>query len=65
MASGKMSGNSSAAVGTDAYPATGTHLRIGIACATEHRSIDISLETAGIGPDGRKRKWPVELFNLR
>jgi protein arginine N-methyltransferase 3 len=64
MASAKPSGDRFAAVGTDACPATKIHLRISIARAVEHRSIDISLETAGIGPDGRKRKWPAQLFTL-
>jgi protein arginine N-methyltransferase 3 len=62
MASGKLSDDRLAAVGTDACPAMKIHLRISI--AVEHRSIDISLETAGIGSDGSKRKWPVQIFNL-
>lgn len=54
-----------AAVGTDACPAVKVHLRISIArAASPHRSIDISLEIAGIAPDGRKRSWPVQIFNL-
>ena len=64
MASGKLSDDRLAAVGTDACPAMKIHLRISIARAVEHRSIDISLETAGIGSDGSKRKWPVQIFNL-
>lgn len=54
-----------AAIGTDVCPAARIHLRISIARAPEHRSIDISLETIGIGIGGRKRSWPVQLFNLR
>lgn len=62
--SAKLSSDTFAAVGTDACPATKIHLRISIARAVEHRSIDISLETAGIVPDGRKHKWPARLFTL-
>ncbi|XP_015894716.3 probable protein arginine N-methyltransferase 3 [Ziziphus jujuba] len=65
IASEKFSRDRSTAIGTDAYPATRIHLRISIVRASQHRSIDISLETAGVGPDGRKRSWPVQLFNLR
>lgn len=64
IASGNSNPNSSAAVGTDASPAKRIHLRISIARATEHRSIDISLETSGYAADGRKRGWPVQIFNL-
>ena len=64
MASGKPSGDRLAAIGTEACPATKIQLRVSIARAVEHRSIDISLETAGIGSDGRKCKWPVQIFNL-
>ncbi|KAF3434258.1 hypothetical protein FNV43_RR25361 [Rhamnella rubrinervis] len=65
IASEKLSADRSAAVGTDACPASRIHLRISIARASQHRSIDISLETTGVGPDGRKHSWPVQLFNLR
>ncbi|KAE8038434.1 hypothetical protein FH972_010945 [Carpinus fangiana] len=64
IASAEPSSDTFAAVGTEACPATKIHLRISIARAVEHRSIDISLETAGIGPDGRKHKWPAQLFTL-
>ncbi|KAK7856912.1 putative protein arginine n-methyltransferase 3 [Quercus suber] len=47
-----------AAIGTEACPAMKIQLRVSIARAVEHRSIDISLETVGIGSDGRKCKWP-------
>lgn len=53
-----------AAVGTEACPARSIQSRISIVRAAQHRSIDISLETTGIGPDGRKRSWPVQIFNL-
>lgn len=53
-----------APVGTDACPAEKIRLRISIARAPEHRSIDISLEAVGIDLDGRKRNWPVQIFNL-
>lgn len=55
---------SSAAVGSDACPAVRLNLRVSIARGVQHRSIDISLEIAGIGVDGRKRNWPVQIFNL-
>lgn len=65
MAPGKPYVDKSAAVGTDACPASRIHLRISIARAVEHhRSIDISIETSGVDLDGRKRCWPVQIFNL-
>lgn len=64
IASSKFTAKGSAAVGTDAYPALKILLRISIARATEHRCIDISLETAGVGANGQKRSWPVQMFNL-
>ncbi|KAL9407158.1 hypothetical protein Peur_004130 [Populus x canadensis] len=65
MAPGKPYVDKSAAVGTDACPASRIHLRISIARAVEHhRSIDISIETSGVDLDGRKRRWPVQIFNL-
>ncbi|XP_011000613.1 PREDICTED: probable protein arginine N-methyltransferase 3 [Populus euphratica] len=65
MAPGKPNVDNSAAVGTDACPASRIHLRISIARAVEHhRSIDISIETSGVDLDGRKRCWPVQMFNL-
>ncbi|KAK3219341.1 hypothetical protein Dsin_013311 [Dipteronia sinensis] len=64
MASGNFSANKTEAIGTDTCPAGRIHLRVSIARAVEHRSIDISLETTGIGSDGRKRSWPVQIFNL-
>ncbi|XP_050235016.1 probable protein arginine N-methyltransferase 3 [Mercurialis annua] len=51
-------------VGTNASPASRIHLRISIVRAVEHRSIDISMETVAVGPDGQKRGLPVQLFNL-
>ncbi|KAJ8573053.1 hypothetical protein K7X08_009564 [Anisodus acutangulus] len=53
-----------AAVGTDACPAVKIQCRISVVRATQHRSIDISMELSGIGPFGRKRNWPAQLFNL-
>uniref|UniRef100_A0A5B7BJ35 Methyltransferase domain-containing protein n=1 Tax=Davidia involucrata TaxID=16924 RepID=A0A5B7BJ35_DAVIN len=64
MAAGKPNANSSAAVGTDACPAVKILSRISIARAAQHRSIDISLEIAGIGSDGRKCSRPAQMFNL-
>ncbi|XWS65458.1 hypothetical protein CRYUN_Cryun05aG0114300 [Craigia yunnanensis] len=64
MASSKFTAEGSAAVGTDACPASKILLRISIARATQHRCIDISLETAGVGANGQKRSWPVQMFNL-
>lgn len=62
--SGKSNIDKSAAVGTEACPAVRIPLRISIARASQHRNIDISLETAGVDPHGRKRNWPVQIFNL-
>ncbi|PSS18961.1 Protein arginine N-methyltransferase [Actinidia chinensis var. chinensis] len=54
-----------AAVGTESCPAVKIHSRISIArAASQHRCIDISLEIAVIGPDGLKRSWPAQIFNL-
>ncbi|KAG4989148.1 hypothetical protein JHK85_032131 [Glycine max] len=39
------------AIGTEVYPATKIDLRVSIVRSTEHRSIDISLEAAGVEPD--------------
>ncbi|XP_062199744.1 probable protein arginine N-methyltransferase 3 [Phragmites australis] len=55
---------SSASVGTDECPAVVIKSRISIVRASEHRSIDISIETTAISSDGRKRGWPVQIFNL-
>lgn len=55
---------SSALAGTDECPATALRSRISIVRASEHRSIDISVETTAISSDGRKRSWPVQIFNL-
>lgn len=53
-----------AAVGTEACSAVKIYSRISIARASPHRSVDISLEISGICPDGRKRSWPIQIFNL-
>lgn len=55
---------SSALAGTDECPTTTLSSRINIVRASEHRSIDISVETTAISSDGRKRSWPVQIFNL-
>uniref|UniRef100_A0A0E0LNX6 type I protein arginine methyltransferase n=1 Tax=Oryza punctata TaxID=4537 RepID=A0A0E0LNX6_ORYPU len=55
---------SSASVGTEECPAVTIRSRISIVRASEHRSIDISIETMGTSSDGRKRSWPVQIFNL-
>jgi protein arginine N-methyltransferase 3 len=56
--------DSSASVGTAECPAVTVRSRISIVRASEHRSIDISVETTGISSDGRKRSWPAQIFNL-
>ncbi|KAL6596932.1 hypothetical protein ACP70R_047066 [Stipagrostis hirtigluma subsp. patula] len=55
---------SSASVGTDECPAMTIRSRISIVRASEHRSIDISVETTAVSSDGRQRSWPVQIFNL-
>nr|GLL40988.1 probable protein arginine N-methyltransferase 3 [Ipomoea trifida] len=65
MSSGRSSGcDKSEAVGTDACPAVRMQSRISIARGIQHRKIDISMEVTAFGPDGRKRSWPGQLFNL-
>ncbi|GMI83307.1 protein arginine methyltransferase 3, ARABIDOPSIS THALIANA PROTEIN ARGININE METHYLTRANSFERASE 3 [Hibiscus trionum] len=64
VASREFAAEESADVGTGACPASKILLRISIARATQHRCIDISLETAGVCTDGRKRSWPAQIFNL-
>ncbi|TVU10780.1 hypothetical protein EJB05_44327 [Eragrostis curvula] len=54
----------SASAGTEECPAVMIRSRISIVRASEHRSIDISVETTAICSDGRKRSWPVQIFNL-
>ncbi|MCL7021954.1 hypothetical protein MKW94_011669 [Papaver nudicaule] len=53
-----------AIIGTESYPAVKIQPRISIVRAAEHRSIDISLETTAVGVGGRKRSYPVQIFNL-
>ncbi|KAL3349299.1 hypothetical protein AABB24_022436 [Solanum stoloniferum] len=53
-----------AAVGTDACPVVKIQCRISVVRAAQHRSIDISMELSGIGPFGRKRNWPAQMFNV-
>ncbi|XP_020888237.1 probable protein arginine N-methyltransferase 3 [Arabidopsis lyrata subsp. lyrata] len=52
------------AIGTKECPASSIHLRMSVARAHEHRSIDISLEATGLSSNGQKRRWPVQIFNL-
>lgn len=52
-------------IGTEVYPAVKIDLRVSIVRSTEHRSIDISMEAAGVGPDGQRRSWPAQLFSLQ
>ncbi|CAA7016215.1 unnamed protein product [Microthlaspi erraticum] len=52
------------AIGTVECPAARIHLRVSVARASEHRSIDISLEATGVSSKGQKRCWPVQIFNL-
>lgn len=61
---GEHLGDGCAIVGTDACPAARLSLRVSIARASQHRSIDISLETTAVSSDGRKQQWPVQIFNL-
>lgn len=65
IATGKSSTDKSLAIGSDSCPAAQISLRISIARASLHRNIDISMETTGVGPDGRKRSWPVQFFKLQ
>lgn len=64
IASGDFSAAKTETIGTDICPAARIHLRVSIARAAEHRSIDVSLETTSVGCDGRKCSWPVQMFNL-
>ncbi|KAL0900307.1 hypothetical protein Bca101_084268 [Brassica carinata] len=52
------------AIGTEECPASSIHLRVSVARASEHRSIDVSLEATGVSSKGQKRRWPVQIFNL-
>ncbi|KAK4771680.1 hypothetical protein SAY87_032212 [Trapa incisa] len=49
---------------SDVLPAEKIHLRVSIARAPEHRSVDISLEVAAICFGGKTRTYPVQIFNL-
>ncbi|KAK6143282.1 hypothetical protein DH2020_023630 [Rehmannia glutinosa] len=57
-------GDKLAEVGTNDCPAVKIQSRISIVRASQHRSIDISMELTGIGSDRRKRNWPAQFFNL-
>ncbi|KAF8109486.1 hypothetical protein N665_0095s0058 [Sinapis alba] len=52
------------AIGTEECPASSIHLRVSVARASEHRSIDVSLEATGVSSKGQRRRWPVQIFNL-
>lgn len=52
-------------IGTEVYPAAKIDLRVSIVRSTEHRSIDISMEAAGVSSDGRRRSWPAQLISLQ
>ncbi|CAI8595971.1 unnamed protein product [Vicia faba] len=52
-------------IGTEVYPAAKIDLRVSIVRSTEHRSIDISMEAAGVSSDGRRHSWPVQLISLQ
>ncbi|KAJ6807831.1 putative protein arginine N-methyltransferase 3 [Iris pallida] len=51
-------------VGSEECPVVRIEFRISIARSSQHRSIDISMETTGISTDGMKRSWPVQIFNM-
>lgn len=52
-------------LGSESCPVAKVGLRISIARSLQrHRSIDISMETHGLGFDGRKQSWPVQIFKL-
>nr|XP_043624444.1 probable protein arginine N-methyltransferase 3 [Erigeron canadensis] len=65
LASNMSVNETSSMVGSEIKPAIKIDLRISIARGVEHRTIDISLEVTAIGFDGQKRKWPVQMFNMR
>ncbi|KAL3613631.1 Protein arginine N-methyltransferase 3 [Castilleja foliolosa] len=54
----------SAAGGKDCPPVKMIQSRISVVRGSQHRSIDISVELTGIGCDGQKRSWPVQIYNL-
>ncbi|KAJ6818497.1 putative protein arginine N-methyltransferase 3 [Iris pallida] len=60
----KLSADPAGVVGTEECPVVRIKSRISIVRSSQHRSIDISMETTGIGADGRKRTWPVQIFNM-
>ncbi|PKU87939.1 probable protein arginine N-methyltransferase 3 [Dendrobium catenatum] len=64
MASAKSKSEYDGLVGTERCPAVRISSRISIARSSVHRSLDISMETTGISLDGRKRSWPVQIFDL-
>ncbi|KAJ4815567.1 Protein arginine N-methyltransferase 1 [Rhynchospora pubera] len=54
---------SSKEIGTEKCPVATVRIRVSIARAS-HRSIVVSLEATGLGFDGKKKNWPVQIFNL-
>lgn len=64
MTSAKFISDPAAGVGTEDNPVVRIRSRISIVRSSHHRSIDISMETTGVSLDGRKRSWPVQIFNL-
>ncbi|CAI9098965.1 OLC1v1035704C1 [Oldenlandia corymbosa var. corymbosa] len=65
MALGEQVDDKNGEVGSDACPALRIQSRISIVRGLEHRTIDISMEIFAIGPDGRKRNFPIQMFNLQ
>ncbi|XP_042383245.1 probable protein arginine N-methyltransferase 3 [Zingiber officinale] len=64
LSSSDITASMTGAVGTEECPAVAIRSRISIARSSAHRSIDVSLEPQAISSDGRKRSWPVQIFNL-
>ncbi|CAA6654430.1 unnamed protein product [Spirodela intermedia] len=64
LASSDAGDDSAAPIGTERCPALKVGARISIGRAVVHRSIDISLEIAALGVNGRRRSLPVQIFNL-
>ncbi|KAF3781198.1 putative protein arginine N-methyltransferase 3 [Nymphaea thermarum] len=56
--------SSASEIGRDVNLAAKIILRISIARAVRHRSIDISVETSAVTMEGRKLRYPAQIFNL-
>lgn len=54
----------SESIGTAAVPAVAVSGRISVARRLGRRSIDISVETAALSPDGTVRRFPAQFFDL-